>query len=126
MTYNIGDTIRITNAEYDDHLTEGKVYEVIQVDADDDYMPVQVTDDDGDAWWVRKSSFELVTSNNSNELAELRDFKARALARFPVLAEQETDEEAAERLANAYSDSYSKTVEETIKEAIAWARANPR
>ena len=59
-----------------------------------------------------------------DELSELKRWKALALARFPRLAEPETDGEAAARFADKAIDT--GTYFDTFMEAFAWARENVR
>jgi hypothetical protein len=74
---------------------------------------------------------DLILIEDSGELTILRQFRDRALAKYPDLAEAETDEEAAERIAQGMiygnDDTVSrKRIERLIADGIAWARANPR
>ena len=123
MTYNVGNKVRITSRR-SPCVKQGNIYEVIQVDVDDTYLPVRVVNDAGNEDWLYSDEFELVSDDV--ELAELRAFKARALAKHPALAEPETDEEAAQRFADSYNDDTYVAVVDAITAAIAWARANPR
>ena len=71
-----------------------------------------------------KGSFELVESA-TDELATLRAFREQALARYPDLAEPESDEDAVKRLVRNYYDA-DQMADDLVRAAIAWARANPR
>lgn len=61
----------------------------------------------------------------TDELATLRAFREQALARYPDLAEPESDEDAVERLVQNYYENDQMT-DDLVRDAMAWARANPR
>jgi len=113
----VGDKVRCIRKEYS-FTTEGKEYIVEEVGSRPDSFYIR--DDDGD-----RTLFDLTEgfSIDSDELAQLRAWKASALARFPALEEPETDDEAAERFAET---SYNEGRMETMLLAFAWARANLR
>ena len=65
-------------------------------------------------------------SEATDELAQLRAWKADAIARFPELDEPESEEDAAERIENEYWNDRLRRPADVALAAIAWARANPR
>ena len=71
------------------------------------------------AWRIRNVGSE------AEELATLRAFREQALARYPDLAEPESDEDAVERLVQNYYEN-DQMADDLVRDAIAWARANPR
>ena len=79
---------------------------------------------DTDGWIIRNVA--AVSGEAINELATLRAFRERALARYPDLAEPESDSDAAYRLTKAYEAQPHGTPYDLARDAIAWARANPR
>lgn len=116
-SFKVGDRVRYVSDGLD--LTEGKEYTVVSADGES----FEVIDDVGDI--NATGNFETV-SEASDELAELRAFRDRAIERYPDLAGPETDEQAASRLSQDYLDDMFKTAPELAAAAIAWARANPR
>lgn len=96
--------------------------------------PLRVEEGNGREFWISRDGKEssllygraVERAEPANgELAELRAFKEAAIARFPVLADPETDEQAAQKFAKEWRYDDIETVEEVARAAIAWARANP-
>ena len=118
-----GDKIMLIDTDGDIRLTKGKVYDVDLFDSDDASLPVRVVTDNGVRLWLYERQFRPLSE--TDELAELRAFRERALSLYSDLAEPETDEAAAERFATAYYDG-NDSVAAFMLQAIQWARANPR
>jgi len=120
MNYTVGDKVRYIGGA--SAMTFGKEYAITKFDEDDPSMPVAVNDDDGDNEWLYTHEFEPL---ENTELTELRAWKERALARFPALAQRETDDEAAERFRNEFFGTGDIQLARGFLKAFAWARANP-
>ena len=117
----IGDRVRYVGRNTHG-LTNGKIYDVVDISWDGE-TPMHL-DDDGDIRDRTPGDYELVEPA-TEELATLRAFREQALARYPDLAEPESDEDAVERLVQNYYEN-DQMVDELVRDAIAWARANPR
>jgi hypothetical protein len=117
----VGDKVRSLKNLFD--ITKNRVYTVyaISTHTTDGFA---IRDDKNDTNWQlhrEGEDYEIVTDD---ELTELRAWKESALARFPALAQRETDDEAAARLSREYLDS-NENSEDFAKRVIAWARNNP-
>lgn len=55
MSFKVGDRVVATKTFAD--ITAGKIYKVAEVDAYDEDMPLRVTDDVGDRYWLRTDQF---------------------------------------------------------------------
>jgi hypothetical protein len=115
MTKVVGDKILMTRDAID--LRNGRTYTVCAVSSNGDGYAV--TDDRGEENWALYPDNH--TAVETDELAELQAWKAKALARFPALEDDETDFEAAERFAER---AYSIGVADMLIEAFKWAREN--
>ena len=117
MTVQKGDTVRAVNTRYS-FITKGSDYLVVRTDSAGFYL----RDDDGDETSFNLTEgFEIVKSVSTDELTALQAWKAKALARFPALEEDETDYEAADRFVDR---AYSIGTNEAFLEAFKWAREN--
>ena len=127
--FKVGDRVRYTGAlslrEDGEHLTPDRVGKTGVIHE----LPVTQGGngewDDGADWaGYFAGNLELVEPA-TDEIATLRAFREQALARYPDLAEPESDEDAVRRLVQNYYENDQMT-DDLVLAAIAWARANPR
>ena len=118
--FKVGDRVRHTKAT---DCFAGKIATVVSVD--DHGLGIKAMLDDGTCGRGPEHLWELVEPA-TEELATLRAFREQALARYPDLAEPESDSDAAYRLTKAYEAQPHGTPYDLARDAIAWARANPR
>lgn len=57
--FKVGDVV-VATRDYAD-VTKGNRYTIIEVDADDEELPIRVKDDAGDGWWLDHDAFEIIT-----------------------------------------------------------------
>lgn len=133
--FKVGDRVRAIEDCGDDEwfVVGGTNGVVVDVDSDVDVR----WDGWSDSWWYEVDKVELVDPA-TDELATLRAFREQALARYPDLAEPESDEDAARRICiennwasgtdaeNPNDEDFVLGVAGVAYKAIAWARANPR
>lgn len=127
--FKVGDRVRYTGAlslrEDGGHLTPDRVGKTGVICALPATQGGNGEWDDGEYWsGYFAGNLELVEPA-TDELATLRTFREQALARYPDLAEPESDEDAAYRLTKAYEAQPHGTPYDLARDAIAWARANP-
>jgi hypothetical protein len=129
--FRVGDRVRAIVA---DSLGWDVGYETIIVKGSDGELAIY--DKEGIDRYFLHTEWEL-TNSPADELITLRQFRARALAKYPDLAE-ESDFEAAKRICKECDwssgsdcvlpegDEWEDSVAQAIYNGIAWARANPR
>lgn len=116
--FKVGDWVSVKPGMETSILKAGAIYQVTDVIAGCN-LELDCSPDPGHAW--DEGRFIAATE----ELATLRAFREQALARYPDLAEPESDEDAVERLVQNYYEN-DQMADELVRGAIAWARANPR
>lgn len=57
--FKVGDVV-VATRDYAD-VTKGNRYTIIEVDAEDEELPIRVKDDAGDGWWLDHDAFEIIT-----------------------------------------------------------------
>ena len=116
----IGDSVRVLVDDRAD-LTKGKTYTITDTGTNGGVCVVDDVNEDNWTLFDEHLQYEVV---RSDEVDALLRWKEAAIARFPSLAEPETDDDAAARFADKAIDTGAYY--DTFMEAFAWARENVR